>query len=147
MDKIEFVGGGNVVSAPIAERESTTITTRLGSLTNDVLALIIDDTASLGQIRENQLIEAKLFLRVKSKPRDMAREEFQRVMSAITTNVTNESGIILRTKDGNKYTGEAVKVKKEVEVERTTGGRIVEEQLKQKMEVFLTELRDIEDHG
>ena len=68
-------------------------------------------------------------------------------MSAITTNVTNESGIILRTKDGNKYTGEAVKVKKEVEVERTTGGRIVEEQLKQKMEVFLTELRDIEDHG
>ena len=135
VSQIEFIGGGGVVSASPTSREPTTISTNLFNLTDEVLSHIISDADSLQQIRNSQLIEAKL----KRKPKDLAQEEFQRVMGAIATNITNDSGIILRTKDGNKYTGETVKVKKEVE--RTTGNRIVEEQLKQKMEIFLSELR------
>ena len=84
-------------------------------------------------------------MRVKKKPKEMAQDEYQRVMGAIATNISNDDGIVLRTKDGNKYTGEAIKVKKEVEIERTTGNRIVEDQLKQEMEVFLSELRSQEN--
>lgn len=141
IERIEFVGGGNIVSAPTTSQEPGTVTTLLHNLSNEVLSQIVNDTASLEEIRNSQVIEAKLFLRVKKKPKEMAQEEYQRVMGAIATNISNDNGIVLKTKDGNKYTGEAIKVKKEVEVERTTGSRIVEEQLKQEMELFLTELR------
>ena len=141
IERIEFVGGGNVVSAPTTSREPGTVTTLLHNLSDAVLSQIVNDTASLEEIRNSQVIEAKLFLKVKRKPKEMAMEDYQRVMGAIATNISNDDGIVLKTKDGNKYTGEAIKVKKEVDVERTTGNRIVEEQLKQEMELFLTELR------
>lgn len=141
IERIEFVGGGNVVSAPTTPQEPGTVTTMLHDLSDALLSQIVNDTASLEEIRNSQVIEAKLFLRIKKKPKEMAQEEYQRVMGAIATNISNDDGIVLKTKDGNKYTGEAIKVKKEIEVERTTGNRIVEEQLKQEMELFLTELR------
>lgn len=141
ISQIEFVGGGSIVNATPTSRNPEAFSTKMIELTNDVLSYIVSDADSLDQIRSSQLVEAKLFLKMKGKPKELAQEDFQRVMGAIATNITNDSGIILKTKDGNKYTGETVKVKKEVEVERTTGNRIVEEQLKQKMEVFLTELR------
>lgn len=141
IDRIEFVGGGNVVSAPTTSQEPIAVTRLLHNLSDAVLSQIVNDTASLDEIRNSQVIEATLYLRVKKKPKDMAQDEYQRVMGAIATNISNDDGIVLKTKDGNKYTGEAIKVKKEVEVERTTSNRIVEEQLKQEMELFLTELR------
>ena len=107
-----------------------------------MLSQIVNDTDSLEDIQNSQVIEAKLLLRIKRKPKEMAQEEYQRVMGAIATNIGNDDGIVVRTKDGNRYTGEDIKVKKKIKVERTTGNRIVEEQLKQEMEAFLTELRD-----
>lgn len=143
---IQFVGGGTTIVSTPTENEQTTISTSLGNLTDGLLELLMgSDTANLDRIRSNQLVEARLLLKLKGKPREMAQEEFQRVMGAIVTNVTNDSGIVLRTKDGNKYTGAAVKIKKAVSVECIGANRIVEEQLKQKMELFLTEIRVQQD--
>lgn len=143
---IQFVGGGTTIVSTPTENEQTTISTSLGNLTDGLLELLMgSDTANLDRIRSNQLVEARLLLKLKSKPREMAQEEFQRVMGAIVTNVTNDSGIVLRTKDGNKYTGAAVKIKKAVSVECIGANRIVEEQLKQEMELFLTEIRVQQD--
>lgn len=139
---IQFVGGGTTVAAAPTENEPTTFSTSLGNLTDGLLELLMGaDTANLDRIRSNQLVEARLFLKLKGKPKEMAQEEFQRVMGAIATNVTNDSGIVVRTKDGNKYTGAAVKIKKAVSVECIGANRIVEEQLKQEMELFLSEIR------
>lgn len=139
---IQFVGGGTTIAAAPTETESTTISTSLGRVTDSVLELLMgEDKINLDKIRSNQLIEARLFLKLKGKPKDMGQEEFQRVMGAIATNVTNDSGIVVRTKDGNKYTGAAVKFKKAVSVECTGANRIVEEQLRQEMELFLSEVR------
>lgn len=139
---IQFVGGGNIVQAAPIGNQHTTISRTFGNLTNSILELLMgQDTTSLDTIRSNQLIEAKLLIRLKSKPREMANEEFQRVMGAIATNVTNDNGLVVRTKDGNKYTGAAVKVKKIISVECLEANRIVEEQLKQQMELFLEEIR------
>lgn len=139
---IQFVGGGTTVAATPTDSESTTISTSLGRVADNVLELLMgEDRINLDKIRSNQLIEARLFLKLKGKPKDMAQEEFQRVMGAIATNVTNDSGIMVRTKDGSKYTGAAVKLKKTISVECTGANRIVEEQLRQEMELFLSEVR------
>ena len=80
-------------------------------------------------------------LKIKNRSRELDAEEYKRVMSAVATNVTNDSGIVVRTKTGNKFTGEAVKVKKSVSIECIAPNRMVEEQLRQQMERFLSEAR------
>lgn len=139
---IQFVGGGNVVNANAVEETSNSWSVALKNVTEDILKSVINDTESLDAIRANRLIEARLFLKVKGKPKDMAKNEFQRVMGAIATNVTNDNGLVMRTKDGNNYTGAEIKVKKTVSIECTEANRIVEEQLKQEMELFLSEIRN-----
>lgn len=139
---IQFVGGGATVTATPTENEPTTLSTTLSNISDTLLEKLMGhDSVNLDKIRTNQLVEARLFLKLKGKPRDMAQEEFQRVMGAIATNITNDSGIVVRTKDGNNYSGEAVKIKKPVTVECIAPNRIVEEQLKQEMELFLNEVR------
>ena len=54
---------------------------------------LLGDTSSLAEIQSNQLIEARLFLKLKSKTeRNGAKRLFQRVMGAIATNITNDMG-------------------------------------------------------
>lgn len=139
--EIQFVGGGTVVATPSAESAPTTIKAKLGQLSDDILRALLGETSDLSEIRNNRLIEANLLLRVKGKPKELAENEFKRIMGAIATNVTNDSGIIIKTKDGNKYTGEAVKVKKRITVDCVGPNQVVEEQLKQNMELFLGEIR------
>ena len=139
---IQLVGGGMASAAP-AERKQTTLVAKLGSITNDLLGQVFgSDTDSLEKIRASQLVEAKLVLKIKRRNRGLSVEEYKRVMSAVATNVTNDSGIVVRTKTGNKFTGESVKVKKAVSIQCIGPNRLVEEQLKQQMEQFLGELRE-----
>jgi hypothetical protein len=112
------------------------------NLAASVLDSIFGDTPSISNIQRDQVISAKLLLTVKRKPREMAQEEYQRVMGAVTRQITNDAGIALKTKDGNRYTGESIKVVREVTVERTNSNRIVEEHLKQLMEAFLNDLNN-----
>lgn len=138
---IQFVGGGVQVTAAPTEPEYTTFSSYLSNLKDEIIAHLLGvDHASLESIRENQLVEATLVMKIKNKPKEMAQEEFQRAMEAVATNITNDSGVVIRTKDGTKYTGEAVKLKKSVTVGITETNRIIEEQLKQEMEQFLNEI-------
>lgn len=140
--EIQFRGGDRVMGTRPVESESQSLFVKLGDITNDILSSVISDTDSLDVIRDNQLIEARLLLKVKGKPRDMEQDDFRRVMGAIATNVTNDNGIVLLTKNGNKYTGDTIKVKKNISVECIETNRIVEEHLKQEMERFLVEIRN-----
>lgn len=140
LKEIQFIGGGSVTTTRPTEGEQN-FSLSLKDLSSSVLRSVVCDTTSLDTILEKRLIEARLLLKVKGKPRYMAEDEFHQVMGAIVTNVTNDEGLILRTKDGNKYTGAEIKVKRPVSVERIEANRIVEEQLKQEMERFLGEIR------
>jgi hypothetical protein len=67
-------------------------------------------------------------------------------MGAALRQITDDNGVVIHTKNG-RYTGKDVKVVKDITVERTSNNRIVEEQLKQKMESFLDELTSKENNG
>ena len=130
----------------IAESGQGTTETKLSAAANAVLERLLgNDTDSLEKLRARRLIEAKLELKIRNRGRDLAAEEYKRVMSAVITNVTRDSGIVVCTKSGDRLAGEAVRVKKTVSVQCIGPNRIVEEQLKQQMEQFLGELREKED--
>lgn len=137
---IEFSNGNtSSFSTGIATTENNTIST-LRELSSQLWHQIFSDTVEYSEIERDQIVSAKLLLTVRKKPRDMTQEEYQKVMGAVTRQITNDSGISVITKNGNKYTGEAVKVIRDVSVEKTSSNRIVEEHLKQQMESFLSEL-------
>jgi hypothetical protein len=139
--EIEFTGGGSAtVSAGVSSAETSS--NIMQNLASSVLDSLFVDTPSISNIQRDQVISAKLLLTVKRKPREMAQEEYQRVMGAVTRQITNDAGIVLKTKNGNRYTGESIKVVRDVTVERTNSNRIVEEHLKQLMEAFLTDLNN-----
>lgn len=142
---IEFTGGGQVstLNAGVVQTENSTAT-KMQELTTSLLDRLFSDTTGINEIERDQIIAAKLLLTVKRKPQDMANEDYQRVMGAVTRQITNDSGIAIIAKNGNKYTGESVKVVRDIIVEKTTGNRLVEEQLKQKMESFLNDLNEYE---
>lgn len=137
---IKSIEIGNQVNATTNNDVENNFTTRLKDLTKSAIESLFNDTDSLNDIQSDQIISAKLLITIKKKPKEMDADDYQRIMGAMTKQITNDSGITLHTKSGGKYNGEAVKKTKTVEVETTSGNRIVEEQLKQKMEQFLNEL-------
>lgn len=146
---IEFIGssGAPSVTAGVVNPANST-TTKMQELKTSLLDLLFADTSSISDIERDQIISAKLLLTVKRKPHDMANEDYHRVMGAVTRQITNDSGIAIISRNGNKFTGEYIKVVQDITVEKTTGNRLVEEQLKQKMEMFLNELnKNFRDDG
>lgn len=134
---IQFTRDNRLSVTPTDSSESTSISTKIMNITNDLLRHIMDDTNNLDDIRSYQLVEASLLLKIKkNKPKRMEQEEFQRVMGSVVTNIANDENFLIETRDGNKYTGNTIKVKKQVIIEQTKANRIVEEQLKQEMESF-----------
>lgn len=141
---IEFAGVRAVNVEPNSE---PAVVTKMREITSDVLSMLFEDTEELDNIRGEELVSAKLLLKIRKRPADMAEEDYTRAMSAITRQITNDSGIAIKTRQGGTYTGEAVKDVKEVDVELTENDRLNEQQLKQLMEQYLQDLESRDNHG
>lgn len=141
---IEFAGVRAVNVEPNSE---PAVVTKMREIKSDVLSMLFEDTEELDNIRGEELVSAKLLLKIRKRPADMAEEDYTRAMSAITRQITNDSGIAIKTRQGGTYTGEAVKDVKEVDVELTENDRLNEQQLKQLMEQYLQDLESRDNHG
>ena len=141
---IEFAGVRAVNVEPNSE---PAVVTKMREITSDVLSMLFEDTEELDNIRGEELVSAKLLLKIRKRPADMAEEDYTRAMSAITRQITNDSGIAIKTRQGGTYTGVAVKDVKEVDVELTENDRLDEQQLKQLMEQYLQDLESRDNHG
>lgn len=141
---IEFAGVRAVNVEPNSE---SAVVTKMREITSDVLSMLFGDTEELDNIRGEDLVSAKLLLKIRKRPADMAEEDYTRAMSAMTRQITNDSGIAIKTRQGGTYTGEAVKDVKEVDVELTENDRLNEQQLKQLMEQYLQDLESRDNHG
>lgn len=141
---IEFAGVRAVNVEPNSE---PAVVTKMREITSDVLSMLFEDTEELDNIRGEELVSAKLLLKIRKRPADMTEEDYTRAMSAMTRQITNDSGIAIKTRQGGTYTGEAVKDVKEVDVELTENDRLNEQQLKQLMEQYLQDLESRDNHG
>jgi hypothetical protein len=137
---IEFGGASKVVAKA---EGSDNVQTKIKDLTKAALNHILSDVPELEEIQQHQLISAKLILKINGKPKDMDKDYFQRIMGAIVKPMSNEEGVSVTSKNGRKYNGDAIRRVKSITVETTSQNRIVEEQLKQQMETFLVELKNV----
>lgn len=119
-------------------------TVRMMSFTDiarSFLEKLLKDTENIDQLIQNNFIKADLRIYFAKKPKEMSREEHDRIFGAMITPISDLDGIRFETTKGNYITGEEIQCKKRVRIEKTDSGHIIEETLKQEMLKFIQELR------
>lgn len=106
----------------------------------NVLEKLLGDTDRVQELVENQLIKADLMIYFPKRPKELSREDYERIIGATISPMSDLDGIKFQTKKGTFILGEEVLCKKKVNIERTSNGHVVEADLKQEMERFISEL-------
>jgi len=129
------------VSTDDGSQDTSTINNRRLSIKSlNILKELMNDVDSLEQIAKNNIISAELFIKF-TKPRKMPDSEYQRVMGAYMKAIDEADDVVFETKKYGRIKGSEVLLTKEVEIEMTESGMIVEQELFQEMELFLNHLR------
>lgn len=98
-------------------------------------------TQNLNDVDLSQIISAELILKL-TKPRKMSEEEYQRLYGAYLKPISDIDNISFKDKNGNQIKGKDVLKTKNVNIETTETGELVEPQLNQEMIRFLNELKE-----
>lgn len=134
------LGDGSKIRANL-NNEQTNIATKFKDLSVTLLGTLFKDCPELHDIDLSDVFSAKLVISVlKRKPKDLSKDDFQKVMGALIKPLTEESGFSIIDKGGRSLSGEEIKLVKEIKIETTTNNFLNEEQLKQKMEEILNDL-------
>lgn len=112
---------------------------RLLPVTLDTLKQFFVDVNSYDEIKDQQIVSAKLLIQFK-KPKKMKKEAYEKIMSAYLKPISDTEDVTFITKKGDKLTGNDVLLTKDIVVEMTESKLINEENLFQEMELFLKEL-------
>lgn len=123
----------------VKTQSSQTRSFNLKNVAADIIDKLFGDTQDLSDIDLERIIEANLIVKW-SKPKDMSKEEYQKVMGAIIKPVADLEGMTIRPKKGRLIRGEEIPKTKIVTVAQTSSGKIVEIALQQEMSKFLNEL-------
>jgi len=114
-------------------------------LTDQVLSLLkksVTGLKSLDEIAIGQMISAELLIKF-SKPRKMTTKEYQKILGAYLKPVSDLDNVTFKRKDGkSEVKGRDLLRTQTVDIETTQSGKIVEQELLQKMSQFLIELKN-----
>lgn len=126
---------GEVVKTQSSQTRSFNLKNMAASIIDDLFG----DTQDLSDIDLERIIEANLIVKW-SKPKDMSKEEYEKVMGAMIKPVADLEGMTIKPKKGRLIRGEEIPKTKVVKVAHTSSGKIVEMGLQQEMSKFLNEL-------
>ncbi len=104
----------------------------------DGIKHILSDTIDLDDEEIKRVVSARLLLKLK-KPRGMSEEEYRKKFGAILKPVSDTDHLHYVSKQGQRLKADTVAVTKNITVETTGRGFLVEEQLRQSMIQFLNE--------
>lgn len=140
--KLEF--GDNTKIITDLNNQKETFSTHIKELSSNLLKKLLKDSnySSLEDIDLEELISAKLIISVKRKSKDINEDDFQKIMGTILKPLTNDSGITLIGKNGEKLSGSDIKKVECFTIDKTSRGHIDEAQLKQKFEECLFKLKE-----
>ncbi|MCD8386236.1 MAG: hypothetical protein LUD17_05010 [Bacteroidales bacterium] len=116
------------------------VVSMIKALTGDMLKHILDSSDEFDDIQKSELISASLLLKFNRKPKSMDKATYQKLMGAVAKHLSDDNGLIIRGKNGQKLTGKEIKETKNVRIDLTESGNISEPQLQQEMEIYLKEL-------
>ncbi|GAA5102700.1 hypothetical protein [Wohlfahrtiimonas larvae] len=144
LQDIKNVSFNDSYSRSIVSDNSDSVKTKsfnMKDIAQDWLKNILGGTKSLDDMDLDRIIEANLIVKW-SKPKDMSKEEYEKMMGAVIKPISDLNGIVIQPKKGSAIKGQDIPKKKIITVSVTSSGKIIEEALKQEMSKFLNELKN-----
>lgn len=108
----------------------------------DIIKEFLTDVKSLDEVKLSQIVSAELLVKFTRKPKDMTKEEYEKLMGAYLKPISDIDNLVIVPKKGAVAKGKDILRVKAVDIEMTETGKISENQLLQEMEKFLRELKD-----
>lgn len=99
---------------------------------------LIGNNSIAQELVENDIVSAEILLRLARKPKDMSKEDYERITS--NTLALGDDNISLTLKNGKRIQGGEVRKLKEIEVEIVSDNLLDEVDIKLKMAEFMKEL-------
>ena len=118
--------------------DTDTTTNKLINIALDGIKNLLNDTVDLTEEELKQVVSARLFLKLK-KPKHMSEEDYQKKFGAILKPIADTDNLQYVSKAGQRLKAETITVTKNINIETTGRGFLVEEQLRQAMILFLNE--------
>lgn len=132
---------GSTSSIITDTKNSTSQQRKLINIGVETLASIMKDGIGLRDIDLENVLTAKLILKIK-KPRKMSDNEFEKKYGAILRVVQDTDDITITDKDGKKIKGSDIELRKEIEIDLTENGMLNEIMLESEMVKFINDLED-----
>lgn len=134
--------------APSTQKAITSDTsTKKISLVNqakDYIMNLLVDTKSLKEIDLEEIISADLIIKL-SKPKKMTKEEYEKVMGSMIKPVADLEGISVTPIKGRSIIkGKDIPKTKNISINMTESGKLIEPELQQQMSKFINELMEDE---
>lgn len=108
----------------------------------DKVKELFNDTDSFEVIKKRNIMTATLSLQFGRKPKDMKKEDYEKVLSTFIKPIEDTNHITFITKNNGKISGNDVLLIKKVNVSLTDSKHIVESELFQEMEKILIDLKN-----
>ena len=125
-----------VIANSTGNSSTNTIKTKIVSLKNDLLKLLLEDTQNFNKILEENLVSAEIFLKFAPKK----HTEPQQFLGAILKPLADTDNVEIKTKSGSTIKGSTLQETKVVNIGITETGFISEAELSQAMESYLKDL-------
>lgn len=138
--KLNEIKAIRIGSATQTQSTSATQTLSFTNITKSILEKLIQDTDTVQEILENNLVQAELRIHFKKKDKDVSREDRERILGSTLAPVADLDGIRFETSKGTFISGEEIQCKERVHITKTPKGYMMEPELKLEMEKFLSKL-------
>ncbi|MDR2241836.1 MAG: hypothetical protein LBE28_03615 [Providencia alcalifaciens] len=133
--------GNNVKSTEVTTSEEKNTKIKLSSAVMETLKSIIPSSLSnFKEIVDNQIVSAELLIKF-NKPKDMDEEDYARILGATLKPVSDLDNIVFKRKDGRRdVKGKDLLKIKNVLIDVTESGKLVDQQVFQEMSKYLIEI-------
>lgn len=131
----------NKSSPNVTSASENTIGNKIKQISVEMLKSLFKESDDFSEISQlESIISAQLLIKF-NKPKKMTDDDYQKILGASLKSIGDLEDVKFKTKDNKKIvSGSELHKTKEVKIELTSNGSIVEEQLKQEMAHFLNEL-------
>lgn len=128
-------------STNTASASENTIGNKVKQISVELLKSLFKESDDFSEISQlESIVSAQLLIKF-NKPKKMTDDDYQKVLGASLKSIGDLEDVQFKTKDNKKIvSGLDLHKYKEVKIELTSNGSIIEEQLKQEMAHFLNEL-------
>lgn len=114
----------------------------LKDISKNIIRDLLKEVKDLDETMLEEIISTELLIKFKRKPKEMTQEDYDKAIGAYMKPVSDTESITFIPKAGRPISGNEILKTKRVTVKMSDSGKLSENELYQKMEIFIREIKN-----